>query len=88
MVKVNNLIEGLSNAQIRMLGVVANIEWCKAIERGQKEHAAELRTYGIEFIELVEYMDLKHRTIIFGTNNYFEITGELDPFKEFEKIIS
>lgn len=88
MVKVNNLIEGLSNAQIRMLGVIANIEWCKAIERNRKGHAAELRKYGIEFTELVEVIESKYRLILFGTDDYFQITGKLDPFEGYNKMIS
>lgn len=85
MIRIKNLKQGLSKSQVKMLRMVANIVWCGAINKGQKEYAAELKQRGIEFNDLVEYMEDKHRLLVFGTVDYLEITGKNNTYEEVEK---
>lgn len=85
MIKIKNLKQGLSKSQVKMLRMVANIVWCRAINKGQKEYAAELKERGIEFVDLVECMEDKHRLLVFGTVDYYKITEKNNTYEEVEK---
>lgn len=87
---INNLPEGLRSTQLKQLQCVARMYLEKERIENRQWYVEYLIDNGVDFNILVENMSDRNKLLIFGTTDYFRITGAVNPFENVieEKVLT
>lgn len=87
---INNLPEGLRASQLKQLQCAGRIYLEKERIENRQWYVEYLIDNGVDFNILVENMSDRNKLLIFGTTDYYKITGAVNPFENVieEKVLT